>query len=632
MATFNQSNYGGSYSNAMDRGYETISEDAPLNNEVTDIGLTPKDIGISAPPMQDALQGLKAKIFQGASKVELGFMGRGKGSLQQGGTTPEMYGMDERSDMRELAEFNKVKLSTHATTAVGNLSGLGEGGFNEQAREQAFNEIRRAVDFAADVTPGGAIVVHTGEYPRAVSEEFAPDFMAYPLEPKKAQLHVVDKRTGEVFPIKKDKPIVVPVWETNEQGEYVLDEKGRKIPQLDPKTGSFMAKERYWDYIVKEADRWNGENPDKKRTYAEQYYQEQLELEELQSTGWACYLSQGYEESLTQRDKIKKAIDYYQQIEDATSEEEKSQLKMQMSTDGVGGLVPPDTMMPTELLKNRLKSIEHHIEHNRYGAVSYNQQAERIREIKNNIVPIKDYAISKTADTVARSAIFAMKKTEQMHKKDPLYIAPENLFPEQYGSHPQELKHVILQSRKAMTDELVGGMGYDREEAKKLAAQHIKATFDIGHAYTWRKYFIGDAEKSVEANDKMFNKWLINQVKDLNESGIIGHVHVSDNFGFEDEHIDPGQGKAPIREFINQMKEAGIKDVIVEPAHQDYRAMLGGWKTFGSSVYGLSSPAGDTWADVWRSYFGQTTPPYFLYGESAPDAEHWVLWSGTRME
>ena len=105
----------------MDRGYyiplapgELPQGQAPPDAPA-DIGLSPENIGISAPPFGDQLQGLKAKVFQGASKVELGFMGKGKGSMQGGNTTPEMFGKDERMDMRELAKINKIQLTTHAT-------------------------------------------------------------------------------------------------------------------------------------------------------------------------------------------------------------------------------------------------------------------------------------------------------------------------------------------------------------------------------------------------------------------------------------------------------------------------------------------------------------------------------------
>ena len=121
----------------MDRGYYmSLAENEQPSSEVPegvapDIGLSPENIGISAPPFGDQLQGLKAKVFQGASKVELGFMGKGKGSMQGGNTTPEMFGKDERMDIRELAKVNKIQLTTHATPNAGSLAGFQQDRFDE---------------------------------------------------------------------------------------------------------------------------------------------------------------------------------------------------------------------------------------------------------------------------------------------------------------------------------------------------------------------------------------------------------------------------------------------------------------------------------------------------------------------
>jgi hypothetical protein len=55
------------YRTGMDRYYEPIAvgpTEMPINK-----------LGISTPPMKEQLESLKARIFQGASKVELGFMG-----------------------------------------------------------------------------------------------------------------------------------------------------------------------------------------------------------------------------------------------------------------------------------------------------------------------------------------------------------------------------------------------------------------------------------------------------------------------------------------------------------------------------------------------------------------------------
>ncbi len=657
MAFYGNNTYRGAYFSAMDRGYTPIPDAVDVVPEMG--GLSPGNIGISAPPMQNQLEALQAKIRQGAKRVELGFMGRGKGSMGQGSTTPEMYGLEERRDMKELAKFNKVILTTHSTPAIGNISGLTEQGFNEMAREQAFNEIRRAIDFAADVTQGGAVVLHTGEFQRPLYDNY-PEFALHPTEVdvhddkgihpeseprKKAIFHIVDQRTGQVIPVRTDQPVELPVWKLDSSGNYMFDEKGMRIPESEIDKESGLAKYkmavREWKDIVEETNRWNRQQPNPEdRVSPEVFYQkEQLEIQRLQY-GSLSYFYGGIpaaEDSKKMVEKIDKAIKFYKEIEKNVPAEERWKLLREAHSDAQG-YAPPDLVprseqqMPSEFLEEVKRALEGKIQHLVYGALTYTQMAENIREPQKNLKPIKEYAIQKSADTIARAGLFAMQKSEQMKTPEPIFVAPENIFPETYGSHPHELRDLVVTARKRMSQELEKRYGYDPQHASELAQQHIKATFDIGHGYTWRKYYVGDPKKSIAENDASFKTWLLDEVEKLARDKIIGHVHVSDNFGYEDEHVDPGMGRAPIKEFVERMKAHGIKNVIVEPAHQDFRAMLGGWRHFGSSIYGVARPAGDTWSDVWRSYFGQTAPPYFLYGEAAPDPENWVLWSGTRME
>src|SRR3989338_4189981 len=198
--------FNSAYYTAMDRGYYLPlqeGQEKPTGSyapeQIPEIGVSLKDIGVSAHPGQDQLQQVKARIFQGASKVELGFFGRGKGSFQGGNTTPEMYGKEERIDIRELAKINNVQITTHATTAAGSLAGMGQQGFDEHVREQALHEIERAVDFAADVTKGGAIVVHANEFPMPIRDYCGSEkFEAYPEEERRAVRYLVDDRSVHV--------------------------------------------------------------------------------------------------------------------------------------------------------------------------------------------------------------------------------------------------------------------------------------------------------------------------------------------------------------------------------------------------------------------------------------------------
>ena len=165
-------------------------------------------MGISAPPMEDQLAGLKLRIRQGVTSVELGFTGAGKGSMAGKQTTPEMYGREEREAMRELAKINKVQLSTHATLGVMGLAGLGEGGFNDERRAQTLYEIEKAIDFAADTAGGGAVVVHTGEWIRPLVKA-DQNFAAYPTEKDKGSIFLARKDTGQLFGVNRE----MMVWE-----------------------------------------------------------------------------------------------------------------------------------------------------------------------------------------------------------------------------------------------------------------------------------------------------------------------------------------------------------------------------------------------------------------------------------
>ena len=627
------------YFNAMDRSYyppTSPAEEAALRGEGPDMKLNPSEIGISAPPMQDQLRALETRIKQGATRVELGFTGAGKGSMQRGATTPEMYGREERRDIKELATFNKITLSTHASPSAGSLAGLGQGGFDESAREKTLNEIKRAIDFASDTTHGGAVVVHTTDFPRAISEAF-PEFKAYKEEPEKALLYIVDDRTGQLIQmVRKNVKQVLPDWEKDPQtGGYIYVDEEKKIrkPKFNPETKRPVMKEYDWEFFEKEAKELS-EKEGRKITPEEAYIRVSYDMQQEYHKGWALQFGTGYHEALADKEKVQKALEFYEKLESSMPEEEKWKLRRQLpsAADRGAGFVPPEVKMPVGYLKDRLREVDLRLEYYRQGSVGSEQNAQRLEMDKQHMLPIRDYAEEKIADTVARAGIFAMQKTQAKQLKEPLYVSPENIFPEQYGGHPEELKKEILGSRKEMMSQLEE-RGYSKEKAKQFAEEHIKATFDIGHAYTWRKYFNEDPDKTYEENTKEFNKWLFKQIDDLNTQKIIGHIHVSDNFGFEDEHVTPGQGIVPIKEFIEKMKKAGIKDIVVEPAHQDYRAMLGGWTTFGSGVYGIMAAGRrESWADIEHSYFGRTAPPYFLYGQAAPDPEHWTLWSGQRME
>jgi L-ribulose-5-phosphate 3-epimerase UlaE len=178
-----------------------------------------------------------------------------------------------------------------------------------------------------------------------------------------------------------------------------------------------------------------------------------------------------------------------------------------------------------------------------------------------------------------------------------------------------------------MTERLVEQEHISQEEAKRIAKEHIKATFDIGHAYTWKKFFKG--------TNKEFNQWLKNQVEELTKDGIIGHVHLSDNFGYHDEHLEPGQGSVPLQDFVKHMQLKDYKgQYIVEWGAQSpeeaWRTMTAAWKTLNSPIYRIDTTS-MAWTDIENSYIGQRASPNYLVGDIAPSKD-WTLWSETQLE
>lgn len=598
-------------------------------------------IGISTPPMRDQLESLKTRIFQGASQIELGFMGRGKGSMGQGAPTPEMYGNEEREAIRQLARINEVETSTHVAPNVQGFAGLGERGFTEEAKEQNLMEVKRTIDFAADVARGGPVVLHSGEFPRPVSKY--KEFEAYPGEEKRQIHYLVNKKTGEIKRgVREDEEIYVPREKGPLKDQYGNDKKitffGKEIPvmeyQLDESGNMLVDPIMFKDFkndpkYIEKYHFIKGDN----EAAAKAFFEETKKAEQFHALGQADEYEIMYKDALETRQKILESLSFYEKLEKVPGID-KEKLKREVGSRV--HFIPPDEVEPTKYLKDQLREWEKRMNYGQEIAISSRKNVAMIQEEIDDMIPIHQYGIKESAETLARAGIYALQKEKESGLDKPLFIAPENIFPENgYASHPAELKELIIKSRERMTERLWKdgqptkegtALGvYNEKAAEKAAEDHIKITFDIGHLNTWKKYFKGSNED--------FKKWMMNQVEDLNKSKMIGHVHISDNFGYYDEHVDPGEGNVPIPEFVKKMKDSGYKGkMIIEPGHQDIRAWTKFMSNFASPVYRTK-----LWSDDDMGFFkGRTYSPSYIVGGYSPDTgteeTDWRFWSGIRLE
>ncbi len=581
------------------------------------------DMGIPTAPFKDQVEELKRRIFQGVKKVELGFMGAGKGNQQS--PTPEMYGKPHREVIKQLAKLNKVKLSTHTTVAVGSLSGLKEQAFSDEARQRTMYEIKRTIDFASDVDASGAVVVHTGEFQRALGKKY-DEFESFEGDKEKAQELFVDKETGRIIGgMDKKTPVYIPKLKKDKDGNLVLDEYGNFVVDLS-KEGDFEVKE------------FDEEDYKAFKKYYKEHYGEDLKSFEhakliaqqlIEKNNAEAYGKQYASGLLNVKEKLNDAKTVIKYLEskygslNKLSEDEKLKALEALKHAAMSAHVeiPRSLQNDLDLAKEYvLKEINTRLRQGMDVASKYLTEAKKLDHTIKNIAPVEDYAVEKAAQTLAEAGLYVMEKSKKT--SEPLYISPENVFAETYGGHPQELKKIVLEGRKRMQQLLLQkGKAKSEEEAKKIAEKHIKATFDIAHANTLRKSFKG--------TDEEFKKWLIDQVEDLAKEGIIGHLHVADNLGYEDEHLAPGEGNAPIREFIEKMKKYGVTDIIVEPSHNDINALKEGWKVLaGNAFSSATSSMRDTWSSIEGSYFGRTGGSYFLFTENDPNkgSEYFPVW------
>ncbi|MBS3163172.1 hypothetical protein J4427_00595 [Candidatus Woesearchaeota archaeon] len=152
--------------------------------------------------------------------------------------------------------------------------------------------------------------------------------------------------------------------------------------------------------------------------------------------------------------------------------------------------------------------------------------------------PVNEFAIDKASNTFSNLAFKAFKK----HGEKAPIIAIENSYPNMPISNAKDLKATIEESRKKLVNKLVKEENLDRKEAEKIASKAIGATWDVGHINLLRK--AGYSEKEI-----------LDEAKRI--APFVKHVHLTDNFGYNDTHLPPGMGNVPIQKTLEMLEKHG---------------------------------------------------------------------------
>jgi tetratricopeptide (TPR) repeat protein len=231
-----------------------------------------------------------------------------------------------------------------------------------------------------------------------------------------------------------------------------------------------------------------------------------------------------------------------------------------------------------------------------------------------NVPKVMDFSENvvkeKIAETVSNVAI---KAYENFKDNAPVFCF-ENLFPTMAFGNAESLKALIEETRQKFVEKMKPKIG--EKKAKEIAEKIIGATWDIGHINIWKKYGVKPEEIKVE----------MEKIRPF-----IKHIHIADNFGFEDSHLPPGMGGIE-PEIFGKIKEIiekqGAKAVLEIPtlAIPEYG--------FGVSPYpyafaGLGSPIYTyTMAPFWNQALAAELPAYFTgYGPILPE-RHFEFYGG----
>ena len=588
------------YFNAMDP--QNYGETPPPYG--AELGI--KDIGMSVPMGISAanVAGIYSKIRMGAGNIEIQFPGYRTGS--RNAQTPEMLGEDQRQAIRELSLANEVKFTTHASFQLMGMMGRDErGNFSIYNATQDLFELKRAIDFQADVG-GGSVVIHSGEFERPMTDMYMDDetgrlnlardpsgrllFRQAHTQEVDARFEVLDDRTSQKFEtVQKDRLVAFPEWRREKQGRWGIDQNnnrayiekddyidydGRKIinpydalkgrvPEYDSAKGRFKVDLRSFDYFRKEAEqhnKWFEKKHGRKTNYYEKIYPEEaffhstLETQEANARGWALYYGKDAERDLQMMKKLEEAKKFYEQLDKSIPEEEKWKI-MRQDTDFAQitrGILPTETKHPLKIIEEQLTEASKRLEYARQTSLSQEQQALDTAETKEHLVtPIKRLEKHGTR-MYAEAGIHALRKTRDPN--NPVTVAVEHIFPERFGGHLEELKWIIKKSREKMVDMLIKP---EIEYGASMAPQEIdkkKLDKDIMQP---NPYYMGVSREEAEKLAERHIKATLDT----------GHINLWRKYWQEDPRKTREQNDDAFKKWVLDQVESLAKEKMVGNVH-----------------------------------------------------------------
>ena len=514
-------------SNIYQGGYSSLK---PSYGDVfTGYHVAARELGApTKPDTANQIQQVNQLLNQGIVPIEVGTI------------DPKVFDSIPKQHFKEINRMTKLtgaKISVHAPLIE--PSGMGEQGWSETNRELAERQLNDVVEKSIEMDDKGGmpITIHSSGLP-------GTEYQMTPEGKKIDKLIVVDQETGKPVQALEGERKFYPdmlelksgIEEKMQRGEITRQEIAQnkekyfeEIP-LDkgkiytPQQELKILNDSKWDNELTQLT-FNKENAD--RIISENIMQ--IPENVLKETF----------ENLEKR----KALNPIQQQAYGHLQNAKAYLKD--TQQHLSGLFDKAYKYGTDEEKKFLKEASKEFQNELPEGINLAKESKALQGLMINLeqvnpklfVPVEEFAIDKSSQTFANVAFNALKK----HKDKTPKISIENMFPGMAFASGEGMNKLITESKQKFVEKAISE-GYSNSEAKEQADKLIGMTLDVGHLNIAKKKGFKDKD-------------LLKEVEQIAKH--VKHIHLTDNFGYDDSHLPPGMGNVPFKEILEKLEKAG---------------------------------------------------------------------------
>jgi len=499
-------------------------------------------------------------------------LNEGVKNIEIGSVSPEVFESIPEPHFKEMKRLGKL---TGAETSIHgpgiDIAGLSQQGWSETQRLTAEKNVESVIDRGHELDPTGKapITLHSGtipiaEWKKEVSEESAEALAEQSgiskEEARKAlqkrAMGVVNQDTGQIQVLKHEerrylgekKPVIwTPERRLESLNRTEWDQEKLRLMSFeknldevrDRQTKVMAQNAAYADKVAHglpmsegEKKEYNGnvrninalqnhmnELNDNMRSGFQELHNKFEKFSDKENPNYVGYKKTAYKDMLKNFNKTNSEIEkVYGKIDDLRKRYKKTS----------------DPALAEEMYNIQRTEIQ----------PLYNDQTENIIKDIGSMPhpelwkPADDFAADKGSETIANAAFNSYKKYGD---KTPI-ISLENVYPEMPLARAESLRKAIEDSRERFAKRLVKEENFHKKKAEKVAEKLIGATWDLGHINMLRKF--GYDDKDILEESKKIAK-------------VVKHVHVTDNFGFQDSHLPPDMGNVPVKEIMKELEKKG---------------------------------------------------------------------------